>query len=93
MNFEYGCQTTNKFGFFLDNEDADPSELLASTEKSTSTKEAKTSAKDTKTQAKGGKSTTGKPGSATGQKKPLQQQNEQKSKTIEEAKKDSGKKN
>lgn len=73
MEFEYGCQTANKYMFFEENEVEDPSELLAKvTKKEEAPKTTKPVAKTAaKTEVKG------KP-SAKDNKKPLQQQTENK---------------
>lgn len=83
MSIEYGCATTNKFGFLDETEVEDPSELLAQVSITAAAAKAK-DAKDAKNASKDGKSgkTVGKVGdkaktgaaSATGGRKtPLQQ--------------------
>ena len=74
MEFEYGCQTANKYMFFEQNEVEDPSELLAQVAKKEEVPKAKAPAGKTaaKTEAKG-KTVAGKD-----TKKPLQQTTENK---------------
>ena len=69
MNFEYGCQTNNKFGFFIDQEDVDPSELIAraTTEKSSVTEKPAAPASGKQAAGKGAKQAAGAK-SAAGQK-------------------------
>lgn len=72
MEFEYGCQTANKYMFFEENEVEDPSELLAKVTKKEEAPKTKTTTKTgAKTDAKG-------KSSAKDSKKPLQQQTENK---------------
>ena len=83
MSIEYGCATTNKFGFLDETEVEDPSDLLAQvtlTAAAAKSKDAaKGAAKDAKGKAVGGKTTVGgdkaKTGAAGagGRKTPLQQ--------------------
>jgi len=74
MEFEYGCQTANKYMFFEENEVEDPSELLAQVAKKEEAPKAKAPAGKTaaKPEAKG-KAPAGKD-----TKKPLQQTTENK---------------
>jgi hypothetical protein len=93
MNFDYGCQTLNRYNFFLDKEDEDPSEILAQAE---AAKIAVAATKDSKVapgKAKAGaKPAVGaKPGSAKDakdKKQPLQQKDNSAAKSEE--RKDSG---
>lgn len=59
MDYDYGCQILNRYNFFLDKEDEDPSEILANA----SLAESKATAKDAKS-ASGKDGKTNKPGSA-----------------------------
>ena len=57
MDYDYGCQILNRYNFFIDKEDEDPSEILAH---ASNTEAKATTAKDAPKSATG----KGKPGSA-----------------------------
>lgn len=76
MDFEYGCVITNKYSFLNENEDQDPSELLAQVSQGKEKDAKQTTGKDAKT-GKTAKATDAKTGktaiAAKDKKQPLQQ--------------------
>jgi hypothetical protein len=96
MDYDYGCQILNRYNFFLDKEDEDPSEILANASSNAETKAAAAKEAGKKDAGKGGKTTAtsaksattaAKPGSAGKDKKqPLQQKDNSTASKTEEKK-------